>query len=324
MQALVWTAPYESSLETLDRPELGPEQTELEVLATGICGSDLHGYRGHSPVRVPPLVLGHEVVGRDVHGTAYVVNPLIGCGECRLCEAGWPNLCPHRGLLGLDRPGAFAQYVAVPTANLTPLPDSMTPQLGTLVEPLATPVNALSTVELKRNSVVAVIGAGPIGLLAGYAAKRAGAGFVSTHDVEPVRAEFARRHADVVGVTAASVRDELLGASDGLGADLVIDAVGIAATRSDALALVRPGGVIAQIGLGAEAGEVPLADVARKGVTIRGVYAYTAEHFAEALRLLNETPPPLDWVAETSLDEGPELLSTLADGRGPVKAIFIF
>lgn len=323
MRALVWTAPYESSLETLTRIEPRPEQIELEVLAAGVCGSDLHGYRGHSPVRVPPLVLGHELVGR-YQGTTYVVNPLIGCGECRLCHAGRPNLCPRRGLLGLDRPGGFAEYVNVSRANLTALPEGMEPWQGTLVESLATPVNALSTVELTPDSVVAVIGAGPIGLLAGYAARRAGAGFVSTHDVNATRSDFARRHSDVVGTSAASVRDAILNASDGLGADLVVDAVGIAATRSDALALVGPGGEIAHIGLGAETGEVSLADVVRKGVTIRGVYAYTPEHFGAALRLLSENPPPLDWVSEVAFDEGPGWLTALAAGRGPLKAIFTF
>lgn len=324
MQALVWTAPYESSLRMLDRPAPVPGQIELEVIATGICGSDVHGYRGHSSVRVPPLVLGHEVVGRDGNGIAYVVNPVVGCGECRLCEAGWPNLCPRRGLLGLDRPGSFAEYVAVPTANLTLLPEGMSPQLGTLVEALATPVNALSTVELDDDSVVAVIGAGPIGLLAGYAARYAGTGFLSTHDVNPLRVDFARCHADTVGVAAASVRNELLEASGGLGADLVIDAVGSDATWSDALGLVRPGGIITQIGLGAHAGEVPLAEVVRKGVTVRGVYAYTQEHFDQALRMLSENPPTLPWVTEASLDEGPGLLAKLARGEGPVKAIFTF
>lgn len=323
MRALVWTAPYESSLETLSRPKAEHGQVELEVLAAGVCGSDLHGYRGHSPVRVPPLVLGHELAGR-YEGATYVVNPLIGCGECRLCQSGRPNLCPRRGLLGLDRPGAFAEYVSVPRANLTPLPDGMEPWQGTLAESLATPINALSTVELTRNSVVAVIGAGPIGLLAGYAAKRAGAGFVSTHDVDAARSGVARRHSDVVGTSAASVRGALLDASDGLGADLVVDAVGIAATRADALALVGPGGEIAHVGLGAENGDVPLADVVRKGVTIRGVYAYTPEHFAAALRLLEENPPPLDWVSEVAFDDGPGVLAALANGDGPLKAIFTF
>jgi len=138
---------------------------------------------------------------------------------------------------------------------------------------------------------VAVIGAGPTGLLAAYAARRAGAGFVSTHDVNAARSDFARRHSYVVGTSAASVRDAVLDASDGLGADLVVDALGIAATRSDALALVGPGGEIAHIRLGAETGEVPLADVVRKGVTTRGVYAFIPKYSRAALRLLSENPP---------------------------------
>ncbi len=108
-----------------------------------------------------------------------------------------------------------------------------------------------------------------------------------------------------------------------LGADLVVEAVGIAATRSDALALVGPGGEIAHIGLRSETGEVPLADVVRGRATIR-VYAYTREHFATALQLLSENPPPLAWLAEVGFYEGPGWLTALAAGRGPLKAIFTF
>jgi len=118
------------------------------VLAAGVCGSDLHGYRGHSPVRIPPLVLGRELVGR-YQGATYVVNSL-GCGECRLRHAGRPNLCPRNGFAGPDRPGGVAEYVSVSRANLTALPDGMEPWHGTLVESLATPVNALSTVDSTR------------------------------------------------------------------------------------------------------------------------------------------------------------------------------
>lgn len=321
MRALVWTAPDAAELREEPRPVAGEGELLLRVRATGVCGSDLHGYRGHSPVRTPPLILGHEVVAADEHGALHVLNPLTGCGACRLCAEGQPNLCPRRGLLGLDRPGAFAEWVKVPAANALPLPDGMPELLGTLVEPLATPVNALGSAPLGPDSVVAVIGAGPIGLLAAFAARERGVRLVTCHDLDAARVEHARAHAGAVGTAAADVEPAIRAASGGLGADLVIDAVGVEATWRDALALVRPGGTVAEVGLAQGAGELEVGALVRNGVTVRGVYAYTPEDFRAALALLDRVRPSFDWVETAPLETGVELLARLARGEGPVKAI---
>ncbi len=184
MDALVWTAPLAAELRREPSPRPDDANVVLAVRAAGVCGSDLHGYRGLSPLRVPPLVLGHEVVGEDGDGRLHVVNPLSGCGRCAICRTGTPNLCPDRTLLGLNRPGAFADYVAVPADNLLPLPEGMSPVVGTLAEPLATSVNGLRGATIDADSVVVVLGCGPIGLLAAHAARVRGAGLVICHDVD--------------------------------------------------------------------------------------------------------------------------------------------
>ena len=323
MRALVWTGPHEAVLREEKVPNPAPGEVVLAVRAVGVCGSDLHGYRGHSSLRIPPLVLGHEVVGQDATGDTYVVNPLVGCASCRLCLAGLPNLCPRRGLLGLDRPGGFAEYVKVPRQNLSPLPEGMSPLLGTLVEPLATPVNALRGAGLDANSVVAVVGCGPIGLLACYAAKRAGARLVACYDINAGRASHADALADVTGSSAEEITPALLDATGSLGADVVIDAVGVEATWTAALSLVRPGGTVCEIGLGQASGQVPVGQMVRTGITWRGVYAYTPADFGRALEMLADDPPPLDWTKTAALEDGPELLERLARGKGPVKAVFV-
>ncbi len=322
MKALMWTGPLQAEVRDEPVPEVAENHVLLRVAAAGICGSDLHGYRGHSPVRTPPLILGHEVVALDEAGRAFVVNPLISCGECRLCRNGEPNLCPARGLLGLDRPGAFAEYVSVPSRNLIPLPSGMSPLLGTLVEPLATPMNALRSTQLDANSVVVVLGAGPIGLLAAYAARERGVCLVASVEINPERAEVAGLFADVVGSDSAAVRVAVDEASGGLGADLVIDAVGIEATWTAACGLARSGGVIAEVGLTQGTGQMAVGDLVRRGLTLRGVYAYTEEDFRRAFDLLRESPPPLDWVARAELNSGPKTLSDLVDGTGPIKVVF--
>jgi len=322
MKALVWTAPHESEVRSESLPVPQVDEVLLAVKAAGVCGSDLHGYRGHSPLRVPPLILGHEVVGEDASGEQYVVNPLVGCGSCPICLAGTPNLCRRRGLLGLDRPGAFAEFVKVPRANLTPLPHGMPPLVGTLVEPLATPINALDGAGVGPGSVIAVIGCGPIGLLACYAARHAGARMVAAYDIDAQRAEQARGFADVVGTGPDDLEQALLEATDGLGAHLVIDAVGVQPTWQAALTMVQPGGTVAEIGLGQAEGTASVGRIVRDGITWRGIYAYTPKHFARALDLLSEDPPLLDWTAKAHLEDGPSLLETLAQGGGPTKAVF--
>lgn len=322
MRALIWTAPLESRLEDQPEPLPGPGQRLMRVRACGVCGSDLHGYRGHSPVRVPPLILGHEVVADDADGNPFVINPLTGCGRCRMCRSAQPNLCPDRGLLGLDRPGAFAEYVAVPEENLLPLPAGMPDELGTLVEPLATPINALGSAPGLGGGVVAVLGAGPIGLLTAYAARRLGARFITCQDLDESRLEHAGVYADAVSVDGGDIADAVNAETEGLGADLVVDAVGVEATWSAAIELVRPGGTVAVIGLGQASGELAVGDLVRGGITVRGVYAYTPSDFASALAMLDESPPSLDWVTEVELERGPEVLAGLAGGDGPIKAVF--
>jgi threonine dehydrogenase-like Zn-dependent dehydrogenase len=322
VKALVWTAPHEAVVRSEEPPRPGPGEAVLAVRAAGVCGSDLHGYRGHSPQRVPPLILGHEVVAEDEDGTAYVVNPLVGCGACRLCAAGTPNLCPRRGLLGLDRPGAFAELVAVARDNLLPLPEGMSPLPGTLVEPLATPMHALRVAGAGEGSVVAVIGCGPIGLLACYAAKRAGARLVAAYDLDERRVRHARAMADACGTSAEEIGPAVEEASDGLGADVVVEAVGVEPAWSAALDLVRPGGTVAEVGLGQAQGPAAVGTLVRRGIAWRGIYAYTPDDFARALATLAERPPPLTWTATATLDEGPAVLDALARGEGPVKAVF--
>jgi threonine dehydrogenase-like Zn-dependent dehydrogenase len=323
MRALVWTAPDEAVLRAEPVPEPAEGMTVLDVLAVGICGSDLHGYRGHSPVRTPPLILGHEVVGADSRGERFIVNPLIGCGRCRACRSGQPNLCPERGLLGLDRPGAFAQMVAAPSSNLIPLPDGMDPLVGTLVEPLATPMQALRLAGDVDGAVVAVAGCGTIGLLAAWAARQRGAQLVAAYDVDPARVDNARAIAHVAEVGAGALADVIREATDGVGADIVIDAVGIEATWTAAFDMVRRGGDIFEIGLGQSIGPAPIGTLVRDGIGMRGIYAYTPEDFRAALALLEASPPPLGWVDSASLDDGVAVLARQARGAGWVKVVFL-
>src|ERR1700729_821593 len=119
MRALVYTAPHTGTLEERPRPQAASGECEIAIAAAGICGSDVSGFLGHSRRRRPPLVLGHELVGRLDDGQRGVVNPLISCGDCSRCLEGRRNLCSRWSLLGMDtRQGAFAEFVSVPRQQL--------------------------------------------------------------------------------------------------------------------------------------------------------------------------------------------------------------
>ena len=298
MHALVWQGDDVLELGEIPDPEPGEGDVVLDVEIAGICGSDLHAYRGHPGPRRPPLVLGHEAIG-TVAGRRgrYAVFPLVVCGRCAACLRGEENLCENRGLLGLDRPGVFADRVLVRADALVAVPEGLDPRIAVLVEPLATSVSALRLDDVEEGDDVLVLGGGPIGLLAVYACVHQGARVVC---VEPIRERRA-----LAGTLGATVLADTADVERGK-ADVAIDAVGIDATWRSAIAGVRTGGRVALVGLGQAEGPLPAAELVRRGVTLRGHYAYTRRDFEAALALLAEAPPSTDWLTVLALSEGAE------------------
>jgi L-iditol 2-dehydrogenase len=304
VKAVVWHGAAELRLEELPDPVAGLDETIVDVELCGVCGSDLHPLRGDAGPRRPPLILGHELVGtvpgREGHFVAY---PLVTCGECESCRAGREHLCVNRGLLGLDRHGAFAERVAVPADALIPLPERLAPAQAVLVEPLATAVSALRQEEVAAGSELLVVGCGPIGLLTVFVARRAGARVTA---VEPVAARRALATELGAGTVHAALTDVAPGS-----AGVVIDAVGARETVAGALTALRPGGRVAVVGLAHPAAELPLAAMVRRGLAVRGHYAYTRADFEEALALLAEGGLPLHWLQTTALADTPEAVLRL-------------
>jgi threonine dehydrogenase-like Zn-dependent dehydrogenase len=296
MQAVVWHGGADLRLETVADPVPEIDQVLFDVALAGICGSDLHAIRGHAGPRRPPLILGHELVG-TVPGRdgRYVAFPLVTCGVCAACLRGEENLCERRGLLGLDRPGAFAERVAVREDALVRLPDGLDDRLAVLVEPLATPLSALRIEDVPAGGRIAVVGCGTIGLLAIYAASQRGLEVVA---VEPL----ASRRALAIELGAAEAHADLH-AIEGAGVDAVIDAAGLEATVRGGVRAVRRGAAVVVLGLAQEYGELPIADLVRNGIRIRGHYAYTRSDFEAAAALLAAEPLDLDWLTVIGLDE---------------------
>ena len=253
MKSLVWTAPETMEIQELERPSIQADEVLIEVKAVGICGSEIEGYLGHNSLRVPPLVMGHEFAGVVVEcgaeatgiqiGQKVTVNPLIACGSCARCRQGLVNLCAaNRSIVGIHRPGAFADYVAVPAANVHVVPaDSDLFQLS-LTEPLACSLRAARrAMDMHPFANVVVIGAGAIGLLSAMVCRLLGASTVTVLDTNDERLQTALQ---VCADHALNpTRDDLAAqvpVKDGdTGVDVVIDAAGFQPTRSSAIELLR-------------------------------------------------------------------------------------
>ncbi len=302
MKALVWYGTRDVRFEDLPEPEPAAGEVVLDVELAGICGSDLHGYRGHPGPRVPPLVLGHEVVG-SVGGAAYTVFPLVGCGACERCRAGEENLCASWRLIGMHRPGVFAERLALPESCLVPLPPGLDPRRAVLAEPLACCVGALAPFEGAED--VVVIGCGPLGLLTAYLAAHRGSHVTV---VDPVSER--REHAFRLGALAGVASGDELGPGS---AEVVVDAAGFEPTWRAALTAVRSGGDVVMLGLGAGEGTFPMAVLVRRAIRLRGQFAYSRADFARAVELLAKGDLDLGWLSDAPLAEGAGAFADLVD-----------
>jgi threonine dehydrogenase-like Zn-dependent dehydrogenase len=298
MKAAVWN--NSGTLDIQDRPvpEPRPGWVRLAVRSAGICGTDLHFYRGSFPSPAG-LLPGHEVGGVvDLPGegvtleagTPVAVEPLFGCGQCDQCLAGDYNRCPKRTLLGVSGRGGLAEYMTAPAASLHPLPDGVPPEAGNLAEPLAVCVRGARLGDLRLGDRVLVLGAGTIGLLSLVTARAAGAAELHiTARHQPQRSAARALGADGVHGSA----DEAAQALGERGADVVIETVGgKASTLVDAVRLVRPGGTVVMLGVFEGATPLPGLEFSVKEVRMVGSNCYAragaTSDFAIAVGLLRD------------------------------------
>jgi threonine dehydrogenase-like Zn-dependent dehydrogenase len=314
MRAMVYSAPL--TLEMQDVPEPVPTTGEfvVEVAAAGICGSELEGFASQSPFRVPPLVMGHEFAGTVLGtGRRVVVNPLVNCRECDLCLIGATNVCRRRALLGIHRPGGFAERVAVPERNLVDLPDDISWSQAAMIEPLANAVHGirLATAHVPLPRRVGVIGAGAIGLAVVVAA--VDRGIPEVHSVDLLDEKLATVWAAGATWTGGELDGEY---------DVIVDAVGVPDTRAASLTHLRPAGAAVWVGLhGAEPG-FDGRDLIRGEKTVLGSFAYHHQDFAAAVPLARAVRS--DWLETVELEQGVEAFTELlAATRPPAKTVLM-
>lgn len=320
MKALVYRGPGLIGLEDVPHPVAEPGEVVVKIAAVGICGSDMHAYHGHDERRPPPLVLGHEAAGRIAEGPRkgerVTINPLVTCGICELCRDGRSHLCARRQIISMPpRPGAFAEFVRIPERNLLAIPDDMPFRTAALAEPLAVAWHAvrLGAEALYLPLAAArccVLGGGAIGVGAALSLHRFGAAAIAL--AEP---HSARRRAAATLPVEPYAPGEAAEPEPG-SIDLVIDAVGAAATRVAACRMAKPGGVIVHIGLLPGQDGLDIRRLTLQEITLRGSYCYTEADFRHVVAALAAGGfGPLDWVRHMRLDEGAEAFAALDKGE---------
>lgn len=324
MRAAVLTAaPPELALAEVADPKPGPDEVVLAVRACGICGSDLHVA---GAIGAPGTILGHEIagevaaVGADVDpdrweiGRPVAARPTTGCGRCAYCTAGRPDHCAAFRLVGLDRPGGFAELVAIPAAELFALPASLTGADQALVEPMAIARRALRRAALRPGETVAVIGAGPIGLATAHWARTLGAGTVVVSDPAPSRRDLAvRLGADVAVDPAATDLGAAVAEVTGRAPDTVIECSGRPEQITKAMDHAAIDGRVTIVSVClSEASIFPFTGLAKE-LDLRFSLYYGREDFTDTLGALDDgSLDPRAMITETiGLDGLPERFARL-------------
>ncbi len=335
MKAAIFDAPFRMHVGSWEEPVPGPDEVVVAVLAAGICAGDMHIYSGKSPYAAFPIIGGHEIcgavarVGERVLGFAagqlVVVEPFLSCGTCYPCRIGKTNCCSRLQIIGVHRPGGYAEFVLAPATHLHRVPSNLTPLTAAFAEPVTIGIHACHRANVLPSEYTLVLGCGPIGLAIIEVALARKAHVVAV-DLNAQRLETA--HA--LGAAVLSGGDELvaevLRETNQEGAPVVIEATGNPTVIESTVDLVAAGGRIVIVGLTERAVGVkfPGLDFTRKELTILGSRT-EVNCFPEALALLASGRIRFPRVASKfSLWSAPDIFENLSrQPRSIQKAVLV-
>ena len=273
-------------LQDTPKPEVGHNDLLIKIRKTAICGTDMHIYNWDewSQNTIPvPMVVGHEYVG-EVVGMGQEVKGFnvgdrvsgeghITCGHCRNCRAGRVHLCRNTEGVGVNRPGAFAEYLVIPAFNAYKIPDNISDDLASIFDPFGNAVHTALSFDLVGEDVL-ITGAGPIGIMAAAVAKHVGARHVVVTDINPYRLELAKKMGATraVDVSKEDLKDVMndLGMTEGF--DVGLEMSGVPVAFRDMLNKMNHGGKIAMLGIPPQDVAIDWNQVIFKGLVIKGIY----------------------------------------------------
>jgi len=300
MEAAILTDKYKIEIKEIEKPKIKDNEVLIKVKSTGICGSDLHAYRGCHPFRKPPVILGHEVsgvveeLGKAVDnikiGDRVTVEPQLGCGKCEYCLAGKYNLCINRRAPGIGSwMGSFSEYFVSPCKAVYKLPDTVNYNIGALIEPLAVGVHAVRRANIQLGDTIAILGVGTIGLMTLVASKKAGASTIYVSDLSDYNLNKAKDlGADVLVNSNKSNILDIIEKREPNGVDNVIITAAFPHVWEEALKISKKGGGICIVGMFDEPVVTDLLQLLMSEKSIYTSWLYRREDFETSIKIAQE------------------------------------
>lgn len=299
MKALKYTEPGKLELWEVEEPEVKKGEVLIEVKACGICGSDVHGFRGLTGRRIPPMTMGHEFSGRIVKipdegsgfqvGEDVIVQPIHFCGVCKNCKRGLTNMCLDKQFFGvLEKNGAMQERIAVPEKLLYRLPEGCSHETGALAEPYAVAYGSIQKAGTLEGKNLLIIGAGTIGLCILQIARLQNAGKILVSDLSDKRLRIAKAlGADgIVNPKKTDYMKEISKLTNGDMIDISIEAVGVEASANQSIKVLTPGGKSVWVGMSQKEMQINMQDIVCQARSVVGSFNYTHEEFGQAVQLL--------------------------------------
>jgi threonine 3-dehydrogenase len=305
-------------MQDIPDPQVGPNDVCIRIARTAICGTDMHIYKWDAWAQktIPvPMAVGHEYSGRIVEMGSEVRGFSVGdrvsgeghitCGYCRNCRAGRRLLCRNTVGVGVNRPGAFAEYLVIPAVNAFKLPDSINDEVASILDPFGNAVHTALAFNMVGEDVL-ITGAGPIGIMAVAVARFVGARHVVITDVNDYRLDLARKMGATraINVSRESLDDTMKGLGMQEGFDVGLEMSGNASAFREMLRTMHHGGSIAMLGIPPDEVAIDWNQVIFKGLTLKGIYG----------REMFETWYKMAALLQSGLDLGP-----IITHRYPVK-----
>ena len=333
MKAVQITGPSEMRVIEMEKPVVAPGQILVKIEYVGFCGSDLNTYLGRNPMVKLPVVPGHEVgavveeIGEGVpeglfaKGMSVTLNPYTNCGKCASCRNGRVNACEHNETLGVQRNGVMCEYAVMPWQKVIPAP-SMSSRDCALIEPMSVGFHAVSRGQVVDNERVMVIGCGMIGMGAIVRASLRGATVIAV-DLDDEKLELARKVGAtyVINSKTENVHERMLQLTDGLGADVVIEAVGSPVTYVMAVDEVGFTGRVVCIGYAKSPVEFQTKLFVQKELDIRGSRNALPADFRAVINYLQTGVCPIDKLI-SCIAEPEEAAAAMADWAAAPGKVF--
>jgi len=324
-------------IRDIDVPTIKDNEVLIKVKTVGVCGSDLHLFKGTHPFRNPPAILGHEIAGDIVEigksvtkfkvGDRVTVEPHLGCGECEFCKQNLVNLCTSKKSPGTPGwIGTFAEYFNAPEKAVYKINDNISYEMGTLTEPLAVAVHAISRITVAQKDTLAILGAGTVGLLMLVAAREDGYKNIICTDTQKFNLEMALKQGAKLAMNpleedvVAKVKDF----TGGRGVDVALIAASSKGIVDQALSIVRKRGEVGIIAMITEKIPVYTYSCVFNEQTIFGAMTYETKDFAKAAEMINNGLDLSDFLTQKlPLEEAQKALDILNEKKENVVKVIV-